>query len=207
MARASRAVAEQHKAAIEEVSARLFREHGLHGVSVAQVMADAGLTHGGFYGHFASKDELVARACALAFEESAGSWRHRIDQAHGDRQAARHSLVDHYLTTAHRDATGDGCAASALAGDVAREASGKPIHAAYTQGLKTLIDIWKSTAPDHETNAADDDEAAHGAALAEVAMLIGAITMARATRDDALSSEILDAARARLLAPSATTSA
>jgi TetR/AcrR family transcriptional repressor of nem operon len=204
MARASRAVAEQHKAAIEEVSARLFREHGPHGVSVAQVMADAGLTHGGFYGHFASKDELVARACALAFEESAGRWRHRIDQAHGDRQAARRSLVDHYLTTAHRDAAGNGCAASALAGDVAREASGKPVHAAYTQGLKTLIDIWKSIAPDHD---ADADDAAQSAALAEVAMLVGAITMARATRDDALSSEILDAARARLLAAPETASA
>jgi len=206
MARASRAVAGQHKAAIEEVSARLFRQHGLHGVSVAQVMADAGLTHGGFYGHFASKDELVARACALAFEESAGRWRYRIDQAHGDPHAARRSLVEHYLTIAHRDAEGHGCAASALAGDVAREASGKPVHAAYLRGLKTLIDIWKSTAPDH-SNETDDSNAAHGAALAEVAMLIGAITMARATRDDALSSEILEAARARLLAASETVSA
>ncbi|MBV8272160.1 MAG: TetR/AcrR family transcriptional regulator, partial [Cupriavidus sp.] len=130
----------------------------------------------------------------------------RIDQAHGDRQAARRSLVDHYLTTAHRDAAGNGCAASALAGDVAREASGKPVHAAYTQGLKTLIDIWKSTAtaPDHD---ADADDAAQSAALAEVAMLVGAITMARATRDDALSSEILNAARARLLAAPETASA
>jgi TetR/AcrR family transcriptional repressor of nem operon len=198
MARASRAVAEQHKATIEEVSARLFREHGLHGVSVAKVMADAGLTHGGFYGHFASKDELVARACALAFDESAEHWRHRIDRAHGDRQAARHSLVDQYLTTAHRDAAGRGCAASALTGDVAREASDKPVHATYLQGIKTLIDLWKSTAPDD--NDTEDDGAAHGTALAEVAMLVGAITMARATRADALSGEILDAVRATLLA-------
>jgi TetR/AcrR family transcriptional repressor of nem operon len=197
MARASRAVAEQHKAAIEAVSARLVREHGLHGVSVAQVMADAGLTHGGFYGHFASKDELVARACALAFEESAGRWQHRIDQAQGDRQAARQSLVDQYLTTAHRDAAGDGCAAPALTGDVAREASGKPVHAAYLQGLKTLLGLWESTAPDDDNG----DDAARDAALSELAMLVGAMTMARATRGDALSDEILDAVRARLLAP------
>jgi len=202
MARASRAVAEQHKAAIEAVSARLVREHGLHGVSVAQVMADAGLTHGGFYGHFASKDALVARACALAFEESAGRWRHRIDQAQGDRQAARQSLVDQYLTVAHRDAAGHGCAAPALSGDVAREASGKPVHAAYLQGLKTLIDLWESTAPD-DGNGDDDEnggDAARGAALAEVAMLVGAMTMARATRGDALSDAFLDAVRTTLLA-------
>jgi len=203
MARASRAVAEQHKAAIEAVSARLVREHGLHGVSVAQVMADAGLTHGGFYGHFASKDELVARACALAFEESAGRWQHRIDQAQGDRQAARQSLVDQYLTTAHRDAAGDGCAAPALSGDVAREASGKPVHAAYLQGLKTLLGLWESTAPDDDNG----DDAARDVALSELAMLVGAMTMARATRGDALSDEILDAVRARLLAPAKTVTA
>ncbi|MFJ5383864.1 TetR family transcriptional regulator, partial [Cupriavidus sp. CER94] len=59
MARASRAVADQHRTAIEAASARLFRQYGLHGVTVAQVMADAGLTHGGFYGHFSSKDDLA----------------------------------------------------------------------------------------------------------------------------------------------------
>ena len=193
MARASRAVAEQHKAAIEAASARLFREHGLHGVSVAQVMADAGLTHGGFYGHFPSRDALVARACALAFEESATRWRQRIDQAQGDRKAARRNLVVQYLSTTHRDAAGLGCAASALAGDVAREASDKPVHDAYLHGLKSLIDIWQSTAP-------DGDDAASDSALVDLATLVGAITIARATRGDALSDDILAAARDRLLA-------
>ena len=202
MARASRAVAEQHKAAIEAASARLFREHGLHGVSVAQVMADAGLTHGGFYGHFASRDDLVARACSLAFEESARRWRHRIDQAQGDRQAARRNLVEQYLSTTHRDTAGRGCAASALAGDVAREAADKPVHDAYQQGIKTLLDIWKSTAPD-----ADGTDTSHSKALVEIATLVGAITIARATRGDALSDDILAAAQVTLLATPETVGA
>ena len=81
MARASRAVADQHRTAIEASSARLFRQHGLHGVSVAQVMADAGLTHGGFYGHFASKDELAAVACQRAFDDSNARWQRIVAQA------------------------------------------------------------------------------------------------------------------------------
>ncbi|WP_392388540.1 TetR/AcrR family transcriptional regulator [Cupriavidus campinensis] len=98
MARASRAVASQHKAAIEAASAKLIRERGPHAVSVAEIMANAGLTHGGFYGHFASKDDLVAVACRRAFEEGDQRWDRRIAGAGGDHQAARRALVAAYLT-------------------------------------------------------------------------------------------------------------
>ncbi len=94
MARASRAVADQHKIDIERSSSRLFKEYGLHGVTVAQVMADAGLTHGGFYGHFRSKDELAAIACARAFAESGERWSRRIAEANGDGREARRRLMD-----------------------------------------------------------------------------------------------------------------
>ncbi|WP_423193582.1 TetR/AcrR family transcriptional regulator [Cupriavidus sp. H18C2] len=195
MARASRTVADQHRSAIEASSARLFRQHGLHGVSVAQVMADAGLTHGGFYGHFASKDDLAAVACARAFSDSAALWEQRIADA-GSPRAAREALVTSYLHERHRDAPGHGCPASALVGDVAREPAGKPVRQAYVDGIRQLLAAWKSTAPAQPDTA----DAAHRTALLELATMVGAITLARATAGDALSDEILDAARAALLA-------
>ncbi|WP_066732714.1 TetR/AcrR family transcriptional regulator [Cupriavidus sp. D384] len=191
MARASRAVADQHRAAIEEASARLFRVHGLHGVSVAQVMADAGLTHGGFYGHFSSKDELAAVGCARAFNDSAVRWEQRIAQAGGDRQAARRNLVEQYLSEVHRDTPEHGCPASALVGDVAREPAGKPVRGAYLDGIKQLLCAWQQIAPDER----DGDRTA----LLEMATLVGAITLARATAGDAISDDILAAARTWLL--------
>lgn len=201
MARASRAVADQHRTAIEAASARLFRQHGLHGVSVAQIMADAGLTHGGFYGHFSSKDELAAVGCARAFADSAARWRQRIERADGDRRAARRQLVDQYLSEVHRDAPEHGCPASALAADVAREPAGKPVRGAFVEGVRQLLDAWKALAPDATADGpvAENDNRAHRTALLEMATLVGAVTLARATAGDALSDEILDAARGWLL--------
>ncbi len=193
MARASRAVADQHRTAIEKASARLFRQHGLHGVSVAQVMADAGLTHGGFYGHFASKDDLVAVACTRAFTDSNVRWQQIAAEANGDHYAARRRLVEPYLSEAHRDAAGHGCPASALAGDVAREPASKPVRQAYLDGVKQLLATWKTIAP-----GSDGDD---HAALLDLALMVGAITLARATAGDAISDDILAAARARLLDP------
>ena len=193
MARASRAVADQHRTAIEEASARLFRVHGLHGVSVAQVMADAGLTHGGFYGHFSSKDELAAVGCARAFTDSAARWEQRIALSGGDRQTARRKLVEHYLSEVHRDTPEHGCPASALAGDVAREPAGKPVRSAYLDGIKQLLGTWKQVSMD------DNDSPGNRTALLEMSTLIGAITLARATAGDAISDDILEAARAWLL--------
>lgn len=193
MARASRAVAEQHRTAIEEASARLFRQHGLHGVSVAQIMAAAGLTHGGFYGHFASKDDLAAVACARAFSSSNARWQHLVAKADGDPHAARRNLVDLYLNEAHRDAAGHGCPASALVADIAREPAGKPVRQAYLDGVKQLLSTWKTTAAEGPSDETDR------AALLEMATLVGAITLARATAGDAISDDILAVARGWLL--------
>lgn len=201
MARASRAVASQHKAAIEQASARLFRARGPHAVSVAEVMADAGLTHGGFYGHFGSKDELVAAACRLAFEEGGRRWDQRIARAEGDLDAARRALSVAYLSTAHRDGPAEGCTAAALAGDVAREDADKPVRAAYLEGLEGLIDKWMSTAP-----AGTPAPEARQQALVQISAMVGAITLARATSGDPLSEAILDAARAWLLGEPASPS-
>ncbi|WP_423200096.1 MULTISPECIES: TetR/AcrR family transcriptional regulator [unclassified Cupriavidus] len=193
MARASRADAERHRASIEAASARLFLEHGRQAVTVARVMADAGLTHGGFYGHFASKDELLAVACQRSFEETARRWAERLASADGDFSQIRHALLAPYLTTAHRDDAREGCAAAALTGDVAREAEGKPVRAAYVAGVREMVETWRSVQPD------PDNPATAQRALAEVAMLIGAISMARATSGDPLSDAVIEAVRHQLL--------
>ncbi|EHP38101.1 TetR family transcriptional regulator [Cupriavidus basilensis OR16] len=193
MARASREQADKHREAIEQASSRLFRERGLNGVSVAELMAGAGLTHGGFYGHFSSKDALAALASKRAFEESARRWSRRIERAEGDKQAMRANLVGPYLTQAHCASPGDGCAAVALAGDVAREPADKPVRQVYVDGFKVMVEDWMKT-----IEHADPAER-RKLALGQLATLVGAMTLARATEGDALSEDILAAARDMLL--------
>jgi TetR/AcrR family transcriptional repressor of nem operon len=193
MARASREQTGKNREAIEQASSRLFRERGLNGVSVAELMAGAGLTHGGFYGHFASKDALAAQACKRAFEESTARWERRLARAGGDRKAMLANLVEPYLTAAHCANPGDGCAAAALAGDVAREPAGKPVRQAYAEGLRTMVNDMAQTVE------SEDPQQRHDEALARMALLVGALTLARATEGDPLSDEMLGAVRTRLL--------
>ncbi|WER48596.1 TetR/AcrR family transcriptional regulator [Cupriavidus sp. WKF15] len=196
MARASREQADKNREAIEQASSRLFRERGLNGVSVAELMAGAGLTHGGFYGHFASKDALAAQACTRAFDEAAARWERRIDRAAGDPQAMLANLVEPYLTRAHCANPGDGCVAVALASDVAREPADKPVRLAYLEGFRSLVRDMETTV------ASDSAETRHKEALIRMAMLVGAVTLARAIEGDTMSDGILDAVRERLLGTS-----
>src|SRR3954463_3443751 len=108
MARVSRAEADNHREQITEASARLFRERGIKGVSVADLMGAAGLTHGGFYGHFESKDALAGGAVARAFDQSAERWRKRI-AAKDDGPERRAVLVDKFLTPQSLKDVGTGC--------------------------------------------------------------------------------------------------
>ncbi|MCY1288844.1 Bacterial regulatory protein, tetR family [compost metagenome] len=197
MARASREQTDKNREAIEQTSSRLFRERGLNGVSVAELMAGAGLTHGGFYGHFASKDALAAQACKRAFEESAARWERRLARANGDRHTMLANLVEPYLTAAHCASPGVGCAAASLAVDVAREPAGKPVRQAFLDGFKVLVDDMATTV------ASEDPQARKDEALVRMAMLVGALTLARATEGDPISGAMLDAVRNRLLGSSA----
>ena len=191
MPRVSRAEAESHREQITEASARLFRERGINGVSVADLMGAAGLTHGGFYGHFESKDALAGVAVARAFEQSAERWNKRI-AAEPDDAARRAVLVDKFLTHKSMKDVGMGCPSVSMAGDVAREPAAAPIRTAYHDGLETLVQILASV------EEGPDDAAKRRAALADFATLAGAMMLARATEGAPLSAEILAAARARL---------
>ncbi len=193
MPRVSRAQTDSNRAAIEEASSRLFRAQGIQGVSVADLMAAVGLTHGGFYGHFASKDALAAVACSAAFKQSAERWDERV-AGQPDRQAALAALVTAYLTPQSRDAVGTGCPLAALASDVAREPADKPVHGAYLAGVHSLLQVLL---PLQNTGDADADRRQ---SLVQLSTLVGALLLARATQGDALSDDVLAAAREHLLA-------
>lgn len=194
MPRSSREKAGQNREAIEQASSRLFRERGLSGISVADVMGAAGMTHGGFYSHFASKDALAATACDRAFAEALDRWRQRIDAHPDDADAARAAVAVPYLSKRHRDAPGAGCAGVALAADVARERLDKPVRQSYLHGVEGLIAQWERTLP-------GPDEARRERALVEMATMIGAVMLARATQGVPLSDQILSAALAALTRP------
>ena len=196
MPRVTRAQADSHREAITDASSRLFKEHGIKGVSVSDLMGAAGLTHGGFYGHFESKDALAAVAVAHAYEQAVQRWHKRL-AGKADDAARRAVLVESYLTPQSLKNVGLGCPTVALAGDVAREPAQAPIRAAWGQGLETLVQILAGV------EARGDPAADRRAALADYATMVGALMLARATEGAPLCDEILEAARERLLSVAA----
>jgi len=192
MPRVSRAEAQSHRQQITEASARLFKERGINGVSVADLMGAAGLTHGGFYGHFESKDALAGVAVAHAFEQSAERWRKRI-ASQPDDAAGRALIVDRFLSAPSLKEVGLGCPSVSLAADVAREPATAPIRMAYGDGLEALVAILSGV------EDGPDAAAQRRAALADYATMAGALMLARATEGTPLSAEFLAAARERLL--------
>jgi len=192
MPRVSRAEAQNHRQQITEASARLFKERGVNGVSVADLMGAAGLTHGGFYGHFESKDALAGIAVAHAFEQSAERWRKRI-ASQPDDAAGRALIVDRFLSAPSLREVGLGCPSVSLAADVAREPATAPIRQAYGEGLEALVAILSAV------EDGPDAAAQRRAALADYATMAGGLMLARATEGSPLSAEFLAAARERLL--------
>lgn len=190
MPRVSRAETEKNRAAIERASSQLIRERGL-GVSVADVMGAAGLTHGGFYGHFRSKDELTAVACTLAFSEAEHRWNKRIATA-GSTEEARSAVIRGYLSLRNRAAT-ETCPLASLAADIAREAQGKPVREAFHDGLEKLVDILSSVQAKSTSGERRED------ALAQLSTMVGALVLARATKGEPISDEVLKGALTRLL--------
>jgi TetR/AcrR family transcriptional repressor of nem operon len=165
---------------IVKIAARRFREEGLAGVGIAELMKEAGLTVGGFYKHFNSRDDLVAEAVSSAF----GTWKHQKDAAtSGGPPLSHEKLIDEYLDEWHRDNPGTGCAVSALAGEIAR--GNKQTRALASQEIKSNIQLLTSLIP------ARDKRAARSKAILTYSALVGALSLARAVSDEDLSREIL----------------
>jgi TetR/AcrR family transcriptional regulator, transcriptional repressor for nem operon len=190
VARASKEQAETNHRLVLENSAKLIRERGIDGVSVADLMESAGLTHGGFYGHFDSKEQLAGEACVHAFEQSVDRWTKRIA---GERTPAAgfKAIVDGYVSTRNRDNPGTSCPAPALIGDVARASMTSPVRAGYREGIKRLLEILQSV-------EADDSPDGRGRTLAHFSMMVGAVALARAMNGDPLSDQFLSSAREAL---------
>ena len=176
---------------ILDAGTRLVRERGFDGIGVADLMREAGLTHGGFYGHFASKEELMAKACERALAKSAAKW----EALHArDGRRALTAMADSYLTTRHRDNPGAGCIVAAVGEEAARH--GPPVRHAFTQGVTSLVDILARVMPGRTRTGRRDK------ALATFASMVGAIRGLRCVHDAFVSRlQPLADRPARALAP------
>jgi TetR/AcrR family transcriptional regulator, transcriptional repressor for nem operon len=176
--RVSREKAAENRERIVEAASRLFREKGFDGAGVDAIMHAAGLTHGGFYGHFGSKDDLAAEAVTRAFGRSAEKQ---------SRYATLSDLVSGYLSERHCADRANGCAIAALGADMARQ----------SEGVRRGLTAYVRAQLDHFTRLLRNGPRAsrRRRAIATLAGMVGALTLARAVDDPALSKEILDAAR------------
>jgi len=181
----TKAQAQANRAHIVETASTLFRERGYDGVGVADLMAAAGFTHGGFYKHFGSKADLMAEAAACGLTSSAAA------VADLDVQA----FVSEYLSRAHRDGPGQGCTLAALCTDAARQTDA--VKAAFAAGIEARL----ATRATQEGQAQrDPDDAARARRIALMAQAVGALVLSRSCPDESpLADEILDACRADLL--------
>ena len=173
-----------------KAAAKAIRAQGPHRVGVATVMGKAGLTHGGFYAHFASKDDLVAAAIGQMFEETGSNWE-RLTQAK-QPAAALAAYIDFYLSTTHRDAVGAGCPIPILAPELRR--LGKPSRDQFAAGVARLTERLCSQLELLDVPNARDEA---GSMLAE---MIGALALSRSEQDAQRSDAILTASKQRLKA-------
>ncbi len=176
--------AETHAKIVKRASSQL-REKGAHGIGVADLMKEAGLTHGGFYAHFDSREDLLIEAIAYAMDQTTDRWRKLVESKPGDERLT--TLIDTYLTEQHRDGPGRGCALSALAPEIAR--AGRKTRQVFANKLDEMITLFADQMP------AISEPAARERAISTVATLVGTLILARVAGNGAFSQEILDAGR------------
>jgi len=175
--------AEKHARILEQASI-LFRERGFSGVSVSEVMKAAGLTHGPFYNHFASKEALMAETLTRELERATSDFDKLPPTQRGLAQ-----YVDHYLSDDHRNDCGGGCAVAALASEVRQE---EQVRVPFTEQLKGIIQKLATRFPWRSRRSARGD------AIHMYSAMIGAMILARAVNDEDFSREILAEARKRI---------
>jgi TetR/AcrR family transcriptional repressor of nem operon len=182
--RKSKQEAAETRKRIVTAASKEFRKNGIVATGLSDLMAAAGLTHGGFYKHFESKDQLIAEACADAVRSSIETMRGNVSKGTG-------ATATSYLSTAHRDDPSDGCPLSAIGSELGR-CDGKT-RAAATDGFLQFVDVvagqFRKTTPD----------VARRRALVAVSTMIGAMTMSRIVTDPDLSEEILRSAEESII--------
>lgn len=177
----SKAETAETRRRIVRAAAAAFRRNGIHATGLADVMAEAGLTHGGFYRHFHSKNQLVAEACAAAAETAGDLPPGHVCRGAGKRELE--AIVTDYLSAAHRDSRAEGCLLAALGSELAR--CDDAARAAATDGILKVIDILQ------EQYACTNASTAKARAMVAVSAMMGAVTMSRIVTDAKLSAAIL----------------
>jgi TetR/AcrR family transcriptional repressor of nem operon len=187
----SKANKEKSHQRIVKTAAARFRERGVDGIGVAELMKEADLTHGGFYGHFDSREELVAEAIECALRDG-GEAVTAIASTKRPPAAVLGLLVDAYLSLAHRDGLATSCAVTSMANDVAR--SNARARSAYTKQVGIYLELLAKLI------ATDKRKSRRAKAITALATLVGAVSMARAVNDEKLSRELLKSAADELKA-------
>ncbi|MBO1537036.1 TetR family transcriptional regulator [Pseudomonas sp. OA65] len=184
--RVTKAQAQANREHIVETASVLFRERGFDGVGVADLMAAAGFTHGGFYKHFGSKADLMTEAAASSLAQS-------LINSVG---VGVPEFVDLYVSREHRDAPGGGCTLAALCGDAARQSP--ELKATFANGIENTLAALESQ---YETGQEAPQQEVRAKMLDMLAHVVGAIMLSRSCPDDsALADEILEVCRARIIA-------
>jgi TetR/AcrR family transcriptional repressor of nem operon len=176
----SQADKEKHHDRIVAIAATRVRERGLDGIGVADLMKEVGLTHGGFYRHFGSREDLIDEAV----ERALGEGTKRV--ASGSKASGKNrfrTIVDGYLSSAHRNSPGSGCAVAALSGEAWR--GGKRVRQAYTRQVKLYLALIEDVIDGRRRPAVRRDS------MLALSALVGAVAMARSVDDEQLSLEIL----------------
>jgi TetR/AcrR family transcriptional regulator, transcriptional repressor for nem operon len=180
--RVSRAQAEENRQTVINVASRLFREHGFDGIGLKDLMKGAGLTQGGFYKQFSSKDDLAAQASGRAMESATRRWSTAAATSSDPLEA----VVSFYLSPGHRGEKADGCPLVALGSDAARQSEEvrRPFEDGIKAHLRVLDDMMDDTKSSDPANKA----------MAILSLMVGAVTLSRILEDENLSRGFLDAA-------------
>lgn len=177
-----------HARIVKRASVKL-REKGAHGIGVADLMKEAGLTHGGFYAHFDSRDALMIEAVTHAMDRSTEHWKKQSEAISAEKRLP--AIVNSYLSAEHRDNPGQGCAVPALAAEIARESA--KTRKAFAGRMERLIGIlarqFHGLPP----------KAARKRAMATLATMMGSLVMARVAGSGEFSDEILKSGREAIL--------
>src|ERR1700676_2382493 len=179
---------ETHARIVRKASVRL-REKGAHGIGVADLMKEAGLTHGGLYAHFDSREALVIEAFAYAMDRGREHWRKLAEKVPPNKRFT--TIVDSYLTPIHRDDPGHGCAIPTLGAEIARESP--KTRKAFAAKLEQMIEMLAAQVPELPRKAARKQ------AMAAIATMMGTLVLARIAGSGEFSDEILGAGRDAVL--------
>lgn len=180
--RVTRAKAEENRETVINVASRLFREHGFDGIGLKDLMKGAGLTQGGFYKQFSSKDDLAAQASRRALESATRRWSTAAATSSDPLEA----VMEFYLSSGHLGEKADGCPLVALGSDAARQNA--EVRRPFEDGIRAHFEVLDELMGDARSSNPS------GKAMAILSLMVGAVTLSRIMEDESLSQGILDAA-------------